>query len=54
MRGFAAPVYLTSRPRAILFPASDRASYVNGDEIVVDGGFTRAIMSLVPRPGHGS
>jgi NAD(P)-dependent dehydrogenase (short-subunit alcohol dehydrogenase family) len=37
---------------AILFLASPRADYVNGDEITVDGGYTRMIMSLVPRPGH--
>jgi len=37
---------------AVAFLASDRSAYINGDEIIVDGGFTRTIMNLVPRPGH--
>ena len=36
---------------AILFLASDRADYVNGDEIMVDGGYANMLMNLVPRPG---
>jgi NAD(P)-dependent dehydrogenase (short-subunit alcohol dehydrogenase family) len=32
--------------------ASERASYVTGEEIVVDGGFGQTLMSHVPRPGH--
>ena len=37
---------------AALFLASARASYINGDEIVVDGGYTRQLMNLIPRPGY--
>lgn len=37
---------------ATLFLASDRAAYVNGTDITVDGGFELTLMSTIPRPGY--
>ncbi len=34
---------------AAVFLASERAGYITGEEIVVDGGFTRTIMGVIPR-----
>ena len=55
-RSAVVPVRRIGRPEdvadAVLFLASDRAAYVSGDEITVDGGFTRTVMNLIPRPAH--
>jgi NAD(P)-dependent dehydrogenase (short-subunit alcohol dehydrogenase family) len=36
---------------AVLFLASERADYISGQEILVDGGLTQAWLGLIPRPG---
>jgi NAD(P)-dependent dehydrogenase (short-subunit alcohol dehydrogenase family) len=41
----------TDMANVVMFLASDRAGYVNGQEVIVDGGFEHMLMSLVPRPG---
>jgi NAD(P)-dependent dehydrogenase (short-subunit alcohol dehydrogenase family) len=38
----------------VVFLAGDRAAYVTGQEITVDGGFGQVLMSTVPRPGFES
>lgn len=49
------PLKRVARPEdiaeVVLFLASPRSGYVTGQEILVDGGFSRTLMDLVPRPG---
>ena len=37
---------------AALFLLSERAGYVNGTELIVDGGLDTMLMDLMPRPGY--
>ena len=49
LRRIAAPEDIAD---VALFLASDRADYVTGQDIVVDGGLSQALMGMVPRPGY--
>ncbi len=49
------PIRRVAKPadiaEAAVFLASSKASYINGQEILVDGGLSQTLMGFVPRPG---
>ena len=55
-RGEAIPLGRIGQPldiaQAVLFLSSEMAAYITGQEITVDGGFVRSVMTTVPRPGY--
>lgn len=55
-RDDAVPLRRVARPDdiadVVAFLASDRARYVTGADITVDGGFSTTLMGTVPRPGY--
>ena len=47
-RSIGVPVDIAN---AALFLLSERSSYINGGEVVVDGGMEGMLMDLIPRAG---
>jgi NAD(P)-dependent dehydrogenase (short-subunit alcohol dehydrogenase family) len=49
------PAHRISQPidiaEIVLYLASNRSSYINGQDIVVDGGLSQMLLGLIPRPG---
>jgi NAD(P)-dependent dehydrogenase (short-subunit alcohol dehydrogenase family) len=37
---------------ATVYLVSERAAFVTGEDVLVDGGLDKTIMGLLPRPGH--
>jgi NAD(P)-dependent dehydrogenase (short-subunit alcohol dehydrogenase family) len=48
LRRLAVPVDIAE---VALFLLSERAAYVNGEDVLVDGGFGQVLLDLLPRPG---